>query len=307
MYLRKHYAGELNIHVKKKESNQVHLSIEVNNVDWLAKSLEKKSQSWHWLKSPSQNKKWTKGKINNPANLFSLRIHICGHLLWFSAHGKVSELETFKTKKYHIWEIKHESFQYCNVREKISCNLGSMKCRQNTLDHILMGSSAKRHMEPISFLQNLPLVVSIQAWDGCCFLKSHLICGISNMNNVMMIYIHKEYVPSTHWTINLIEGALLWRGNGKYVPLSIAKNGGDYCAAKIREYLCIAHQLKWWSNTHMSSWSAVDENSSWWRDCVLCNCKWLLSLHSLALSLSLFNISSWLKFFFYSVRGPERA
>lgn len=31
--------------------------------------------------------------------------------------------------------------------------------------------------------------------------------------------------------------SFIWRGNGQYVPLSIAKNGGDYCSAKYRESL----------------------------------------------------------------------
>lgn len=60
MCLTQEFYVEVKIHVKKKkkiESAQVYLSIGVNNVDWLAKSLEMSSQSWHWLKSPSQNKK----------------------------------------------------------------------------------------------------------------------------------------------------------------------------------------------------------------------------------------------------------
>lgn len=58
--------------IQRIESYQMSLSIRALMCTGYLNPLS--SQSWHWQKSPSRNKEWNKGNINNLTNLFSLRL-----------------------------------------------------------------------------------------------------------------------------------------------------------------------------------------------------------------------------------------
>lgn len=95
-------------------SYQIYLSIGVNNVLCPPNLCLTTGND----RSPSQNNKWNKGMTHKSTKLFSLRAHICGHLLWFLAHGRVWRKKRKKVvvALLGLFKIKHASFHYCYTK-----------------------------------------------------------------------------------------------------------------------------------------------------------------------------------------------